>query len=235
VSKKISLQLSSHEREGLYLVFLDETRLDFTRQNIEKITEEFWKDPSKISPKTKKEIDFQRCQFCPLKEKGDFCDALRPIIPFLELVDKYTSIDEVVAIYKDRQEIYHISDTTMQEALKYVSILSLTQYCQAGHKYWKYYSGITPLMDPKNMAYRLYLNIYWLHRGNQEEVNSVAYKFTEEIRITSSNQVKRLSMICKNDAFLNAFVNTQLATEFLSMDIEKNLAKSFEDFEKNQF
>lgn len=34
-----------------------------------------------------------------------------------------------------------------------------------------------------------------------------------------------MNLICKNDAFMNAFVNTQIATVFLNMDIENLLLK----------
>jgi len=226
------LQLGDYEEEGLYLILKDSTRLVLTRDNIEKVTSEFWKNPDKIPSNVKKAVDFQRCPFCPLKTKEDFCDALRPIVPFLDVVDKYVSFDEVKAIYKGKEKgLFHISDTTMQEALKYVSILSLTQYCQVGRRYWKYYLGIIPLMSAKDTASRLYLNIYWLHKGRKKDIDDIISRFNEELRITAQNQVKRLSLVCKNDAFMNAFVNTQLATEFLSMDIEKTLKASLENHE----
>lgn len=41
-----------------------------------------------------------------------------------------------------------------------------------------------------------------------------------------------MNLICKNDAFMNAFVNTQIATVFLNMDIEKSLIKAIDEFEK---
>jgi len=41
-----------------------------------------------------------------------------------------------------------------------------------------------------------------------------------------------LNLICKKDAFLNAFVNTHVATEFLKTDMNKILTESFAEFEK---
>jgi hypothetical protein len=47
--------------------------------------------------------------------------------------------------------------------------------------------------------------------------------------------VKRLSLISRNDAFINAIIKTQLITEFLAQDYEQQLASSFEEIElKNQ-
>jgi len=229
--KQINLNLNNYEQKGLYLIFPDASRLELTRGNIERAAKEFWEDPDKIAPNVKKAIEFQRCPFCPLKGKDEFCDAIRPILPFLEAVDKYVSFDKVTAVYRgDDKNLLHIADTTMQEALKFVSLLSLMQYCQIGRKYWKYYFGIMPVEGGKDAAIRMYLNIYWLLNGVQAQITELISVFKEEIRITSENQVKRLNLICKNDAFMNAFVNTQIAIEFLSMDIDSILKMSFDNF-----
>jgi len=231
--KTIALRLNDYGQKGLYLILKDSSRLELTRKNIKKVTEEFWNNPDKIPSNVKEAIEFQRCSFCPLKRKEDFCDALRPVLPFLDIVDKYVSFDKVTAIFKGKtKDLFHVSDTAMQDALQYVSILGLMHYCQIGKKYWKYYFGIIPLMRGKEVASRLYLNIYWLHKAKKEEIDKIVSKFIEEIRLTSQNQVKRLSLICKNDVFMNAFVTTQVATEFLSMDIEKRLEASFDNFER---
>ena len=233
-AKLVNLRLGDYEQKGLYLIFPDSTRLVLTRENIERVTEEYWKNPSKIPLQIKKTSDFKLCPICPFKGEG-LCFAIRPILPFLEAVDKYVSYDEVTAVYKgDEKQVYHISDTTMQDALKYVSILSLTRYCQTGRKYWRYFFGVIPLMGAQGMAVRLYLNIYWLHKGKIKEIKNFISKFDEEMKTTSENQVKRLNLICKNDAFMNAFIATQITTEFLSMGIGKILEASFDNFEKSR-
>jgi len=121
----------------------------------------------------------------------------------------------------------------MQDALKFISIMSLIQYCQIGRRYWKYHLGIMPLVGGKETAQRLYLNIYWLNKGDVEVVKKTIAIFDEQIRITADNQVKRMNLICKNDAFMNAFVNAQIGIEFLSLNMEGILKESFENFEKN--
>jgi hypothetical protein len=85
-------------------------------------------------------------------------------------------------------------------------------------------------MGGREVATRVYLNMYWLHKGNLEEIRGMIRRFAEELRVSSTNQVKRLNLVCKNDAFVNAFVNTQLVTQFL-INIEDILTKSFNDFE----
>jgi len=231
--KTINLKPSDYEQKGLYVLLKDSTKLVLTKENVEKTTMQYWKDANKISTDVKKVLEFQRCTICPLKGKDDLCDAIRPVLPFLDIVDKYVSFNEVMTIYKgEEKELFYVANTTMQEALKYISILSLMQYCQVGRKYYKYYNGIIPTSGGREATLRMYLNIYWMHKGNEEEVNKIIEEFIKEIRETSQNQVKRMNLICKNDVFMNAFVNTQIATEFLSMDIEKRLQKSFEEFEK---
>jgi len=230
---KLDLRLSDFEKEGLYLLFPDSTWLELTKQNIERVTDRYWQDPTKIPEDKRKAIDFQKCYFCPHRDKEDICDSIRPILPFLDIVDQYVSYDKVIAVYKGSEEkLVHLRATTMQNALRYVSILSLLRYNLVLQKYWKYYYGIIPIMDGREVATRVYLNMYWLHRGNLEEMGEMIKRFGEEFRVSSTNQVKRLNLVCKNDAFVNAFVNTQLVTEFL-INIEDILTKSFHDFERS--
>jgi hypothetical protein len=148
-------------------------------------------------------------------------------------VDQYVSYDKIIAVYKGSEErLVHIRATTMQDALKYVSILSLLRYNLVLQKYWKYYYGIIPIMGGREVATRVYLNMYWLHKGNLEEMKEMLRRFGEELRVSSTNQVKRLNLVCKNDAFVNAFVNTQLVTQVL-INMEDILTKSFNDFERS--
>ncbi|MGD0918426.1 MAG: hypothetical protein ABSB22_18410 [Thermodesulfobacteriota bacterium] len=227
------LRLSDFEKEGLYLLFPDSTKLELTKENIEKVTDRYWQDLTKIPEDKRKAIEFQKCYFCPHKNNEDICDSIRPMLPFLDIVDRYVSYDKVMAVYKGTEEkLVHIRATTMQDALKYVSILSLLRYNLVLQKYWKYYNGIIPIMGGKEVATRVYLNMYWLHKGNLEEIKEMIRRFGEELRVSSTNQVKRLNLVCKNDAFMNAFVNTQLVTQFL-INIEDILTKSFNDFEKS--
>jgi len=230
---KLDLKLSDFEKEGLYLLFPDSTRLELTKENIERVADRYWQDPTKIPEDKRKAIEFQKCYFCPHKNKEDICDSIRPILPFLDIVDRYVSYDKITAVYKGSEErLVHIRATTMQDALKYVSILSLLRYNLVLQKYWKYYYGIIPIMGGREVATRVYLNMYWLHKGNLEEMKEMLRRFGEELRVSSTNQVKRLNLVCKNDAFVNAFVNTQLVTQFL-INMEDILTKSFNDFERS--
>jgi len=229
----LNLRLSDFEKEGLYLLFPDSTRLELTKESIEQVTDRYWQDLAKIPQEMRKAVDFQKCYFCPHINKEDICDSIRPLLPFLDIVDQYVSYDEVIAVYKGNEDnLLHVRATTMQNALKFVSILSLLRYNLVLQKYWKYYYGIIPIMGGREVATRVYLNMYWLHKGNLEEIKGMIKRFGEELRVSTTNQVKRLNLVCKNDAFVNAFVNTQLVTQLL-INIDDILTKSFNDFERH--
>jgi hypothetical protein len=232
----LDIKLSDYPDPGLYLILKDSTRLTLTKDNINKVTKEYWADPAKIPDKVKKAVDFQRCPFCPLKNKNDFCDSLRPVLPLLDDVDKFISYDKVTAIFKSEEKgLLHVSSTTMQNALRYVSIISLMSHCQIGHKYWKYYTGIVPIQRTNEIANRLYLNFYWYHKGNKEAIDEVITKFYKDITATTRNQVRRLKLICQNDVFLNAFVNTQLISDVLHEDRDCGLKNQFDKAEKELY
>jgi len=230
-SKEIQLPLSVYEQKGLYLLFEDSTLLSLTASEIENISQMYWEDTSKIPPEIREAADFKLCPICPERGKKGICYALHPVLPFLERVDRYSSFDKVTAIYHGDDELLHISDTTMTIALQYISVLSLMYYCRVGRKYWRYYYGVNPLMNVKETRNRLYLNIYWLHKGNLEEINKSISEFKNEIKSTCQSQVKRMSLICKNDAFTNAFATTHIATEILSYDMESDLKEAFDSFD----
>jgi hypothetical protein len=230
--KVLNLNLSDYQKRGLYVIFKDGSILELSDERVEKITREYWEDPARIPAEVKKATDFQRCDFCPIKEEGGVCNALRPILPFLEIVDRYVSHDRVIALYKGhRQEIYRLADSSMQAALLYLSTLSLMHHCQAAVPYRKYFYGVNPLMSAKEASARIYMNIFWESKGDKDLVNKIIAEFKAKLTAASRNEMKRLSLICKNDAFINAVVKTQLISEFLALDYDKILEDAFRKIE----
>ncbi len=226
--KEVNLVFHDYEEEGLYLILKDSSLFVLTRKNVEETAKKFWEDPSRISTKARTAAEFQRCDFCPLRKTGGLCDAIRPTFPFLDALDKYVSYDNVIAVYKGDEDTLCVSNTTMQKSLRYLSILSLVYYCQVTRKYWKHFWRITPLMEAHEIAADLYLNILYLSKGSKRVANKILSKFKEEITITSRNQVKRMNLVCDNDAFMNAFANTQIITEILSFDVRKAINREFD-------
>ncbi len=220
------------QTDSIYLVFKDGTQLFLTPEHIERATERFWSDPTKVPDTLKAAVDFQRCVQCPMSHDKKICDALRPILPLLEYTDTYNSFDPVQVVYmSDDPGVSYIANTTMQYVLSFVSFLSLINYCQAGRKFRKYYFGIIPLISSTLLAGKLFLNIYWLHQGNRNEIDHITKQLNQVVQGICQNQVKRLSLISKNDAFNNAFVNAHISTALLTMGIERELQKAFAQFE----
>ncbi len=224
---EISLQLSAFDQKGLYLIFEDARTMKLTEGTIENLASQYWADTSKIPPEIKKAADFQLCSLCPEKNTDGLCFALQPVLPLIDDIDKYVSYDKVTAIYRGDEALLHVAYSTMQEALQYISILGLIHYCRVGRQYRKYYIGVIPIAGSEETVRRIYLNMYWIHKGNQSEIQSLIERFKNDIVSTSANQIKRLQLLCKNDAFINAFYNAQVAAEILSMDMESALKQVF--------
>lgn len=211
---------------GLFLVWPDGHRLDLTRARIESHARAMLDDPSRIPANVKAAADYQACDICPQRDTAEICHSIMTALPFMDEIDRYMSYDAVVAVFRGEESDYlHVIETTMQEALKYVSILALTHYCEVGRKYGRYFVGVDPLMPPPTIAAALYRNIYVDALGNMPEIESIIRTMQDEILHTTRCQTKRLRLISKRDAFLNAFVATHTTAELLFMELRRRLAQ----------
>ena len=224
-----ALLTDKFKEEGLYLIFPDGNCVSITESSINNYFEKIWHDSSVFPPHIKKAVDLDFCIHCPGKDLGEeFCAAIRPILPFLEKVDKYMSYDKVTAVLKtENPAIISITHTDLQDALRYVSLLSLMQYCETNRKFWSYYFGVSPISNQEQALSQIYLNIFWLKNGDENKTREAIDEYSKEIRISDECLLRRLRLICTNDAFLNAYANTQMSTEFLSMDADNILAMAF--------
>jgi hypothetical protein len=231
--ESLNINFSDYTKKGIYLILKDGNRLDLTEDRIKEVTAKYWEDPSKLPPEMKSCTGLQRCSFCPLVSAGSLCDAIRPFLPFLEILDKFVSFDPVIAIYKGhRKEFLRLANTTMQDALVYLSILSLMDYCQAARQYRRYFYGVTPLMSAKEASARIYLNFFWEKKGDKAAINQALGEFKSLLKETAKNEMKRLSLISQNDVFTNAIVKAQIITEFLILDYDQILAEAFREIER---
>ncbi|HON55913.1 MAG TPA: hypothetical protein PLM75_10080 [bacterium] len=220
---------------GLYLIFNDGHHIDLTINTIEDYTHFFFDKKLKKSQMLMKHHDtlFEKCSVC-IAEKEKFCRAIRPFIAFLEEIDKYKSYERTLALYKNKNDdLIYMIDTDIQHSLRFLSMFSVLKYCSAGQKFAKYFYGLVPLMDGISFCNRLYLNIYWINKGNYEIINSEIEAFKEEMDIMLTNLKEKLDIICNNDAYLNSIVNFHIISLILSMDIESNMAKAIENYTKN--
>jgi hypothetical protein len=149
-----------------------------------------------------------------------------------EHFDGYVSHDRVRAIYRSGTGGLVVSaDTTMQRALQYLSVLSILYYCEMGRKYWRYFHGVHPLMSTEDVVVRVYLNMFWACKGDVDRTRALIGTFHDEITTTTRCQMERIRLFYHSDAFLNALILTQVASEFLAMDVESLVKRHFDDFE----
>jgi hypothetical protein len=215
---------------SLRIVFEDGTCLDFVEDEIRKQGYQFLDDPSNVSDSVRKAVEFQRCSVCPERHHQGYCHALLPTLSSLERIDKYPSFAPVTALYRDKfSAMVTIRETTLQVALQFISVLSLIDFCELGREYRDLFVMINPIMDPRDVAARIYLNLFWQMRGDEKKVAEKMERFTREMEVTILCQIERLRLVCKSDAFINAFVMTHVLTSILKGSPETSLDKCIQE------
>jgi hypothetical protein len=220
--------LGIHKQEGMYLYSAGGELLDLSKQRVVRLAQEYWNNPEKLPLQIRKNDAFKACSVCPFKDQDVFCSTLKPLLPFLEDMGRFNSYDKVTAIYVKKEGLEYITETTMQDALQYVTNMSIFEYCEGAKQYHRYFKGIEPFMDIDESRSRLFLNVYWLHGGDLVKVHSAIHEMRQVIMVISKNAVARLNIMCKSDAFSNAYVKAHSFVAFLPLiDIDVTLAKYF--------
>jgi hypothetical protein len=232
-ARKVEIRADDFEQSGLYLLFPGGRRIALTLEKIDDFARTFETTLDQIPAEIRDAVAFQPCPVCPEKDSALFCHALPPTLAFFEELKGLKSFDNVDAVYRGRDPGLILAfNTTMQEALQFVAILSLMYYCEVGRQYRKYFMGVHPLMKSKEMLARIHLNIFWDCKGDKQKINNLLQTIGNEITCTCRCQVNRLRLICKDDALMNAFVNTQTQIELLLVTKDALLEQAFEDFAK---
>ena len=202
--------LPSHFPEpGLYLVFPNGERVDLTRRQIEEITGTYLSDQNLIPASVKAAADYAPCAICPERDRAKICHAIMPVLSFVQRFESYLSFDSVVAIYRENEHsLLVVCETSMQNALQFITILSLTTYCEVGRSFARYFDGVNPLMPFDRIADQVFGNMYLHLRGDLAALHREAKLMQEQTHCITSCQVNRLRLICKSDVLPNAFVNT---------------------------
>jgi hypothetical protein len=211
----------------MYLYFPDGDSLDLSVENIKKLSEDFWANPCLLPPEMREHVDFKTCAVCPFRGQDVLCSAMKPLIPFLEQIEKYLSHDRVTAIYVRKNGEILIAETTLQKALQFVTNMALFEYCENAKQFRAYFRGILPFMSLEEAIARLIMNINWLNRNEPGKAGQVIADLRNYVTVTSKSCIKRLGVMCKSDAFRNAYVKTQTFTEFLAMAPEVLTEKFF--------
>lgn len=217
---------------SLRIVFEDGACIDFVEDEIRKKGYEFLDDPSNVPESVRKAVEFQRCSVCPERHNPGYCHALLPTLSSFEKIDKYPSFAPVTAIYKDEfSDMVCVRETTLQVALQFISVMSLIHFCELGRGYRDLFMMVNPIMDPRDVAARIYLNLYWQMRGDEKKISEKMRKFTIELEVTILCQIERLRLVCKSDSFINAFIMTHVLTNILSESPEASLDKCIQEYQ----
>ena len=213
--------------QGLYLTIKGQEFVDLSIVSVLARADEFWRDPLQLDEGLKDNLGFRPCPICSHAGERVLCMAIRPILPIVHVVDRYQSFDETIAVYKDGAGDYHWSRTSLQRALQYVIQMGLIDFCDVGQQYKHWFFGVHPLMKPSEIAKRVYLNLFWLEKGNEPRVREEITSFAEKLKTITTCQIKRISLVAKNDAVINALVNFDMVGLFLNLKAEKELRKEF--------
>lgn len=224
----MQLDLNAYKKEGMYLLFPTGEKMDLSIDNIKQLSDEFWKDPCLLPTEMREHADFKTCTVCPFRGQAVLCSAMKPLIPFLEQIDKFLSWNRVTAIYVRQDGEVLVSETDLQKALQYITNMALFEYCEDAKQFKPYFHGILPFMPLEESITRLGLNIFWIHRNDRAKANRTIAEIRHHVTETSKSCIKRLNIMCKSDAFKNAYVRTQTFTEFLAMDTEVLLDRYFQ-------
>jgi len=223
----MKIDINCYSLEGMYLYFTDGELLDLSKESVRRLSDEYWNNPTKLPPHIRQNDAFKTCSVCPFKGQNVFCSAMKPLLPFLEKLERFNSYDSVTAVYMQKEGLAHVCETNMQNALQYVTNMAIFEYCEDAKQYHIYFKGIEPFTGMKQTLSRLFLNIYWLNGGDAKKMHTAIEEIRHTVTVTSKNCVERLNLMCKSDAFINAYVKTHILSEMLGVNIEDTLETYF--------
>ncbi len=155
------------------------------------------------------------------------CSAMKPLLPFLEDVERFSSFDRVTAVYVNRHGVISISETSLQTALHYVTNIALMEHCEDAKQFKQYFRGVEPFMSIDDAVAKIFLNIFWLHDGDKVKVTAAIEDLRTHLTTTAGSCIKRLRVMCKSDAFVNAYIKTQVYGALLAVNPRDAVNKYF--------
>jgi len=220
-----AIDITAFTEPGLYLRPPGSDWLALTRTEIERRMRGMLDDPAAIPPEVRAAVDYAPCDICPEKAGAEICHAIMTTLPFAPEIDRYVSFQNVTAVYREPPTCdgapggLYVRVTSMQEALQYIAILSLLYYCEVGKKYYACFENVNPLMPAEALARTVFANMHLQCAGDRAAMQALLTRMEDELLQTASCQVKRLQLICKQDAFTNAIVGTHTTTRLLMMEL----------------
>jgi len=216
------VDMDAFPEPGLYLQLPDGEWIVMTHHVVETATRAMLDDPEAIPEHVRAAVDYKPCHICPARATAEICHAIMPVLPFFDALDKYLSHEQVTAVYRDDVGLTVVK-TSMQNALMFITILSLTEYCEVGQEYACFFDGVNPLMPGDLIAKSVFQSIFLASDGDLTKVRNAINTISTDLLETARCQVKRLGLICGRDSLLNAFVNTEMIMQFVELEFEKHL------------
>lgn len=219
----MKLDSDLYRDEGMYVHCENGTVFNFSLKNVELLADEYWNNPEKINPEIRHNELFKTCSVCPYRGDDVLCSAIKPLLPFLENLNDFKSFDPVTVVFRDANKVISVKETDMQNALQYLTDMSVFQYCEDMKRYKEYYSGIRPLRSTHENVQTLLLNIFWKSDGNKDKTRNTIKDLHKSIDITTRNCIDRINLICRSDAFKNAYIRTHILGDLIQGYSEKFL------------
>jgi hypothetical protein len=224
----LNIDIKSFPEPGLYLLLPDGGRLTLTREAIESTTRRMLDDPDCIPKHVRAAADYHPCDICPARFTAEICHAIMVALPFFDDIDRYMSYDMVTAVYReDEEERLVVCHTRMSDALQFVTILSMTEYCEVGSEYGAFFEGINPLMPVDNIGREVFRNVCADCGGKIECIRGAIKEMSANLFHVAQCQTRRLNLISKRDAFVNAYVTADLIFHFVNSEF-REYAQKFE-------
>ena len=77
----------------MYLYCANGAVLDLSKERVLRLTDEYWNDPEKLPDSIRRHKALKTCDVCPFKGQDIFCSVMKPLLPFLEDMEKFHSYD----------------------------------------------------------------------------------------------------------------------------------------------
>jgi len=209
------------DRGTLEITFSNGECVRLANPDVRAFATKYLDSPEHVPDSVRRAVEFQRCSVCPHRNEPGYCQALFPSLAVFDAFDRYPSYEPVTVSYGDLEHDGVITrSSSLQKAMLGVAMLSLLDYCEYGRAYRDFFLHVNPLMKLPGIVSRIYLNAYWLSRGDADATARKLRAFTRGLQTTIDCQLKRMRLISKNDAFLNTFVAAHVLTELLDHDMQ---------------
>ena len=213
--------LAEFKEPGFYIIFENGEKVSINKSSITSSKEIFKKET--VNSEIKDAPKFKKCGFCLSQDKV-ICDAIGPIFPLIEILNKYDSFEKAILIWKhDEKDTFFSMFKDLQTALGQIALWSMTDYCYLSGKYSHYFDGIIPYMSREQISKIILKNIALSCSLIFEDTKKEVIRFAKLMQITTENRIRRVQFLSRTDAVANAYIKALVPIQLL----EKNFDSMF--------